>query len=319
VVRRRQCLAHPEPTAAPPNRIVTGLVFNVMRFALNDGAGIRTTVFLKGCPLNCQWCHNPESQSFSPDLLYSLESCVSCQDCCAACTSGALHWEDGPVRDRSRCTLCGDCIEACAADARRLIGKRISVAELMDVVTRDQVFYQESGGGVTFSGGEPLAQPEFLEAALLTCRDRGIQTAVDTSGYANPATLSRIAKLTHEFLFDLKMMDDAKHRSFVGVSNEIILRNLALLSKEHPNVRVRIPVIPGINDDEENLDQSCCFLQDLGLRHLDLLPYHEIGVEKYKRLKTSYKMDGIKPPTADRMQKLAARCSARGFEVHIGG
>ncbi|HUM04399.1 MAG TPA: glycyl-radical enzyme activating protein [Terriglobales bacterium] len=312
-------MAHLTSTPAHPTQTLTGLIFNVMRFALNDGAGIRTTVFFKGCPLNCRWCHNPESQSYSPEILYSLDRCLSCKDCCSACKTGALQWDGRPVRDRSRCTLCEACILACPADARKLIGKRISVSELMEVIARDQVFYEESGGGVTFSGGEPLAQPEFLEAALLACHDRQLRTAVDTSGYVTPSVLSRIAGLTQEFLFDLKMMDDTKHRWFVGVSNEIVLHNLALLSREHPNVKVRVPVIPGINDDDVNLEQSCRFLEQLGLRQLDLLPYHEIGVEKYKRLDASYGMAGVKPPTAERMLELAARCSARGFIVRIGG
>jgi len=312
-------VAKTSSTPAHNTQTVSGLIFNVMRFALNDGAGIRTTVFLKGCPLNCRWCHNPESQSYSPEILYSIDRCLRCRDCCEACESGALLWEDGPVRDSSRCTLCEKCIEACPAEARKLIGKHISVQELMDVISRDQVFYEQSQGGITFSGGEPLAQAEFLELALQACQAKGFRTAVDTSGYATPAVLRRIAKVTDEFLFDLKMMDDSKHRWFVGVSNEIILRNLAFLAREHPNVKVRIPVIPGVNDDAVNLEESCRFLERLGLRAVDLLPYHEIGVEKYKRMGTAYDMDSIKPPNADRMMEIAAEYAARGFEVSIGG
>lgn len=298
---------------------VTGLVFNVMRFAINDGPGIRTTVFLKGCPLSCKWCHNPESQSYEREIAYSADKCVSCRSCCAACESGALQWNDAPVRDRSLCTLCEKCIEACPAEARKLIGKPITVQELVDVITRDRVFFDESGGGVTFSGGEPLAQPEFLESALSSCGAMGLSTVVDTSGYCSLGVLRRIAKLTDEFLFDLKMMDDTRHRNFVGVSNEPILRNLSILAEEHPKVTVRIPVIPGVNDNEANLDESCRYLEGLRLFRLDLLPYHEIGISKYKRLNANYAMAGTKPPSADHVQQIADKFSQRGFVVRIGG
>jgi pyruvate formate lyase activating enzyme len=290
-----------------------------MRFAINDGAGIRTTVFLKGCPLSCKWCHNPESQSYEPEVSYSKERCVSCRSCCSACESGALQWTDGPVRDRSLCTLCEKCMEACPADARKLIGKKITVQDLMEVVRRDCVFFEESGGGVTFSGGEPLSQAEFLEDALSACKSIGLSTAVDTSGYASASVLSRIAKLTDEFLFDLKMMNDSKHRYYVGVSNEKIFANLALLAREHRNVTVRIPLIPEVNDDDANLDESCRFLEALHLNRLDLLPYHEIGIGKYERLGTAYPMAGTKPPSPKHVQQIAERFSKRGFVVRIGG
>ena len=309
-----------EPSSiSPAPCTVTGLIFNIMRFAINDGPGIRTTVFLKGCPLSCKWCHNPESQSYEPELAYSADTCVSCRSCCDACETGALQWNNGPLRDRSLCTLCEKCIEACPAESRKLIGKPITAQELMEVICRDRVFFEESGGGITFSGGEPLAQAEFLEGVLASCKAVGLSTAVDTAGYVSVSVLKRIAKLTDEFLFDLKMMDDTKHRYFVGVGNETILRNLSILASEHRNITIRIPLIPGVNDDEANLEESARYLERLRLFRLDLLPYHETGIAKYKRLNGEYGMSATKPPTAGRVQQIAEKFSQRGFVVRIGG
>jgi pyruvate formate lyase activating enzyme len=305
--------------ATIPSDSPTGLIFNLMRFALHDGPGIRTTVFLKGCPLSCWWCHNPESQSFLPEMMFSAGRCVGCAECCDRCRHGALRWDSEPLRDPSLCILCGDCVEACPAEARQLMGKRISVADLLKTLRRDSVFFDESGGGVTFSGGEPLAQPEFLEAALAACKDAGIRTVVDTCGYAAASVVRRISKLTDLFLYDLKLMDDTLHRSYVGVSNEPILENLGILAREHGRVNVRIPIIPAVNDDEQNLDASISFLEKVGLRRVNLLPYHQIGLEKYARLQAPYRLEQVAPPTPDRMQQVAAKFASKGFEVRIGG
>lgn len=307
-------------TTTPNNgRQPSGLVFNLMRFALHDGPGIRTTVFLKGCPLSCWWCHNPESQSCEPEVMYAAGRCITCRDCCDACSHGALHWDNGPVRDPSLCLLCGDCAEACPAEARRLIGKRMTVPELLNLLRRDCVFFDESGGGVTFSGGEPLAQPEFVIAALEACKAHGISTVVDTCGFAPSETVRRVARYTDLFLYDLKLMDDTRHCNYAGVSNVLILENLALVAREHGNVIVRIPVIPGVNDDDGNIEESLRFLEDLGLRTVNLLPYHQAGVEKYNRLQAAYRLEEMKPSSPERTKELAARLESRGFEVRIGG
>jgi pyruvate formate lyase activating enzyme len=303
----------------PPKSAISGLIFHVMRFSLYDGPGIRTTVFLKGCPLNCWWCHNPESQAYLPDVMYTSGRCIRCGDCIAACQSHALRWEDGPLRDQALCVLCGECAEACPADARQLLGRRMSVPELMQRLRRDLVFYEESGGGVTFSGGEPLQQPEFLEAALVACRKEGLHTAVDTCGYASEAVLRRIIRHADLFLYDLKVLDETRHRQFAGVSNEPILRNLALLAREHGTVIVRIPVVPGVNEDDANLGENFRFLSSLGLRRVDLLPDHPAGIEKYHRLGIEYPLHDAKTPSHERLEEVAARYRDQGFEIRIGG
>jgi pyruvate formate lyase activating enzyme len=290
-----------------------------MRFSLHDGPGIRTTVFLKGCPLHCPWCHNPESQSYQPEAMYVPEQCISCQQCCSVCNSGALHWDNGPQRDAARCIFCSACAEACPAEARKLIGKPIEVTALVEKIRRDTVFFDESGGGVTFSGGEPLVQPRFLEAALAACKSEGIHTVVDTCGYASSTVLRRVMPHVDQFLYDLKLADDLRHQRVTGVSNSSILENLRILAREHSAVVVRIPVIPGINDDDENLEQSLQLIAGLGLRRLDLLAFHATGSEKYHRLSLAYRLGDVRPPAAQRMQEIAARFSCRGLQVRIGG
>jgi pyruvate formate lyase activating enzyme len=290
-----------------------------MRFSLYDGPGIRTTVFLKGCPLNCWWCHNPESQAHLPDVMYTSGRCISCGECISACERHALRWENGPLRDDGLCIHCGQCAEACPADARQLLGRRMSVPELMQRLRRDSVFYEESGGGITFSGGEPLQQPDFLEAALVACKKEGFHTAVDTCGYASEAVLRRISRHADLFLYDLKVLDETRHRQFAGVRNKPILDNLALLAREHGAVIVRIPIVPGVNEDDANLGESFRFLSSLGVRRVDLLPYHPAGIEKYHRLGIEYPLHDAKPPSRERIEEVAARYRNEGFEIRIGG
>src|ERR1022692_4220049 len=236
----------------------TGRVFHIERFAVHDGPGIRVAVFFKGCPLRCLWCHSPESQSAASDLLFKADRCIRCGYCVPACAAHAIAATDAGgaaafVTERDRCDACGHCADACPSGARSVAGRTLTVAELIGEVMQDRVFFDRSGGGVTFSGGEPLMQPVFLAAAIAACRANGVHTAVETSGYGSKAAIDAAAR-ADLVLFDLKLCDDSRHRRATGVSNRVILDNFARLASRHPAVRVRVPLVPGINDDAANLD-----------------------------------------------------------------
>ncbi|WP_296897478.1 glycyl-radical enzyme activating protein [Thiohalocapsa sp.] len=288
-----------------------GIIFDIKQFSIHDGPGIRTTVFLKGCPLSCWWCHNPEGQAMKPELILRPERCIGCGACLEVCEQGAILWRSGQdgeriVTDRERCTACGDCVQVCYAEARELVGREVTVAEVMDAIERDTAFYDQSGGGVTVSGGEPLAQPDFLRELLRACQYRGLHTALDTCGFAPWEALDSVRQYVDLFLYDLKLMDDARHRAFTGVSNERILENLQRLSREGHRLILRVPIIPGINDDEENLQAIGAFAADLPhLKRVDLLPYHRIGRDKYRRLGKPCPMPETEPPSEARMDEIA--------------
>lgn len=296
-----------------------GLVFNVMRFSVHDGPGIRTTVFLKGCPLRCPWCHNPESQSSRAEVVYFAERCLRCGDCVRACPNHALSLNGEVHVDETRCRRCGTCAETCLARAREMAGEEMSVDELLTKIERDRVFYEESGGGVTLSGGEPLQQPRFAERFLRACRDRGIHTTLDTCGYAPAESFQLVAKHVDLFLFDLKVIDRDRHREFTGVPNDLILNNLRWLAEQRRPVIVRVPVIPGYTDDGVNLSAIAAFTRSLGLARVDLLPYHRIAADKYRRLHLDYRMGDAETLPAQKMNEIATSFSRDGFHVRIGG
>ncbi len=300
---------------------MTGLIFNIQRFSVNDGPGIRTTVFLKGCPLHCRWCHNPESISPHKELILREDRCVRCGDCMKLCKNGAIREEGGSyVTSRERCKQCGDCTKLCYAEAREIVGYEVTVDEIVREVEKDRVFFDESGGGVTFSGGEPLMQHEFLRSALEACKKRNFHTTVDTTGFTSASILESLSASVDLFLYDLKTLDDGKHREYTGVSNRTIIGNLRLLSRLGKNVIVRVPVIPGVNDGPEDIREIGTFVASLGnIPEIQLLPYHQTGVDKYSRLGVEYTMKRTATPTAERMHEIAGQLRTHVSLVSIGG
>jgi pyruvate formate lyase activating enzyme len=298
----------------------TGPVFNIQKYSIHDGPGIRTTVFLKGCPLCCSWCHNPEGQSPERELLTVETRCIACGECRRACRFAESVEGDGPLPPNvEECLLCGECVAACPTDARQIVGREMSVPEVMAEIVQDGVFYDDSSGGVTFSGGEPLMQPEFLKALLQACRGRGIHTAVDTCGFACTDRLLEVAQLTDLILFDLKLMDDAKHRRYTGVSNAPIFANLRALDQVHDNIWVRVPLVPGINDDEDNLNAVARFAASIGgVTQVSLLPYHKTAGQKFRRLGRVFPLEGVEAPSAEQVDLAVNRFRSVGLTVMAG-
>lgn len=283
-----------------------------MKYSIHDGPGIRTTVFLKGCSLNCWWCHNPESQSIKPEIMLWDNKCIGCRDCEKACPSGLLS--------KANCTTCGKCADICPTGSRELVGKRVSTQEVLVEIEKDMVFYDESGGGVTFSGGEPLMQPIFLMELLNLCKQKGIHTCLDTTGFAQTKTILEISKKVDLFLYDLKIMDNEKHKKYTGVYNDIIRENLIELSKIHDNINIRFPLIPGINDDKENILAMGEFINSLkGIKKLNILPYHSIGNDKYGRLQKECMLPTTLSPSAELIDSILEQLKEFSFPIQIGG
>ncbi len=298
----------------------TGTVFRIERFSIHDGPGIRTTVFLKGCLLRCSWCHSPESQSTKPEFMPAPGRCIACGACVAACPEHGIP-APGAAAPREVCRLCGTCVDACPTGARMLVGEQMTVASVVDVVERDRIFYDESGGGVTISGGEPLVQPDFVRAIVDDCRARAVHVAVDTSGFGDRAALDAIQP--DLFLFDVKLVDDARHRAATGVSNRAILENLAAVaarrSSRHADVVVRFPLIPGVNDDDENVREMGRAVSSLRIPRIDVLPYHRAGMAKYERLGRRYPLRDIEPPSPDVVTHVVETLARFGLDVRVGG
>ncbi|MDD5264125.1 MAG: glycyl-radical enzyme activating protein [Candidatus Bipolaricaulis sp.] len=301
-----------------------GSILDVKRFAIHDGPGVRTTVFLKGCPLRCAWCHNPESQETRPELLFWSERCIACGACVSACPNGAISVTASgamPETDRARCTACGACVAACVPRARTMAGTKRTVGDLLAEIDRDVLFYDQSRGGVTLSGGEPLAQPGFAADLLRECRLRRVHTAVDTCGFADEEALVAVAEHTDLFLYDVKLLDDEKHRQWTGASNATILDNLRWLSSEGKRLWIRYPLIPGVNDSTRDLEDLGRFVARLPeVEALQVLPYHASGARKFVHLGRRYALPDVVPPGPEAILNAAAAIrAAASLPVTIGG
>ncbi len=361
--------------------MIKGLIFDIKRFAVHDGPGIRTTVFFKGCPLHCRWCHNPEGIDRAPELMIRSSRCARCYSCLPACPLGAISHKSGPVKgrgfalplvrslykrlstaevdpqtksgaltrnvnvrlstaevdpqpksgapaaapaaasvDRARCDLCGKCVQACMYDALEIAGRIVTIEDIVAEVEKDRIFFDQSGGGVTLSGGEPLVQSEFCRGLLEALNKRSLPTALDTSGFASWETLWACASRADLILYDLKMMDDKKHISHTGVSNRPILENLKKLAAAKKALVVRVPLMAGVNDDEENLGRTIDFLRRLpSVKRVGLLRYHKGGLEKAGNLGRGKSFRVFEPPSDARMEEIRRTFTEAGFVVAIGG
>ena len=300
------------------------LIFDIKRYAINDGPGIRTTLFLKGCPLRCVWCHNPESWSTQPQLLYKKGKCLRCGTCVRLCPQQALHLgEEGITLDAGRCTHCDLCTDECPTMALETCGREWTTEQLMAEIEKERDVMEDSGGGVTLCGGEPLMHPDDTLALLHALGQRGFHRVVDTSLHAPRQVVADVAAACELLLVDIKMMDAARHRLLTGVDNALILSNIQWLAKEGHDFSIRIPLIEGVNADDSNLTQTADFLEALPWqrRTIHLLPYHDMGRDKHCRMWSTYNPQCrvMLPPSEERMQHATALLSQRGFNVVIGG
>lgn len=305
------------------------LIFNIQKYSIHDGAGIRTTVFFKGCPLSCSWCHNPESQCFEQELLFHADRCRGCGACEAVCGQNAIAVKiqdpNNPIAalDRSLCGTCGACVAVCPYNARETVGTAYELPDLIRELEKDRMFYERSGGGITLSGGEPLCQDmDYIEALVRQLHQKGYSVNIDTCGYVPYAHIRQVLPFTDSFLYDIKLLDSQAHRKYTGVDNRMILENLIALSADGGNIHLRLPLIEGVNATQEHLDAVIHFLQDhkINVHRIHLLKYHSTGSGKYARLDRLYDKDSMAPPEDAWLEQAVERFRERGFQnIQIGG
>lgn len=303
---------------------IKGLIWDIKKYAIHDGPGIRTTVFFKGCPLRCLYCCNPESQHFHPEILWIDENCLRCNLCLDTCLPKAIY-EDKERKKRinsARCDLCGLCVKQCPSGALQLIGKPVSVDEVLQEISQDAVFYQRTCGGLTLSGGEPAAQPDFAYELLRQYKieEKGLHTTIETCGYVEWPYLDRLLVYTDLVLYDIKHMNSQEHHRITGVGNELIIQNVKRIAESHKQLIIRLPLVPGYNDEKENILKTAAFARKLpGVEELDLLPYHRLGIQKYTRLGRECAISNtINLPPA-RIAAIRRMVGDLGLRVRIGG
>ena len=299
-------------------------ITNIQKFSIHDGDGIRTTVFFKGCPLKCEWCHNPETQRYEREMQVDREKCTGCGACAAVCPSGAVRMEEGrPVLDQAICTLCGKCENFCPAGVREIIGREYTVRELVKELMKDQMFYEESGGGVTLSGGEVMAMDiDYITAVAKELKRQDVTLAIDTCGYVPYEKFQAVLPYVDTFLYDVKVIDEELHRKYMGVGNRLILDNLIRLSRDGARLYIRIPTIKEVNGNEREMKETIAFLKehDIHPAQVNLLPYHDTGSGKYRKLDMEYKGKDLHAPDQKEMEELAALFVNAGcLNTKIGG
>ena len=298
------------------------LIFDVKRYAINDGPGIRITIFLKGCTLNCTWCHNPESIPRQQQKMYSADKCIGSKECIKHCPNDALTLTPkGIVTNADLCAMCGKCAEVCPTKAIEMTGEVMTVDQVMTQIKKETILMDKSEGGVTFSGGEPLMHHEFLLEMLDACGKEGIHRCIDTTGFANTKILLEVAKKTEHFLYDLKMMDSKKHKKWTGVPNEKILENLKALAATGVNMNIRIPLVKGVNDDDKNIHESAKFIAALEGKKpiVNILPFHNIAAKKYEKLGQHYEKGIMGEPDLARQDEIIEIFKSYGLNAMIGG
>lgn len=295
------------------------LIFDIQRFSIHDGPGIRTLIFLKGCPMRCLWCQNPEGINPLPEIGFYARFCIGCRECERVCPEGAIVFESGKRILRSKCTRCGICTDVCYAGALRLIGKLYTAEELLAEVRKDSAFYEASGGGITLSGGEPMLQASFLSDFLPLCKEAGFHTAIETSGYFPYEKLEMLLPSLDLILYDIKAVDPSLHRQLTGRDNALILTNLRHLIEIGAPLIIRMPIIPTLTAMHENLKEVSHFLKENGIRELHLLPYHPLGESKLEAIDSPLRPLGLSRPSEEELAKITALFEREGVEVRIGG
>lgn len=295
-----------------------GFVFNIQRYSVHDGPGIRTVVFLNGCPMRCAWCSNPESWDIKPTISFNDKVCVRCGECAISCKKGAITFKDGPIFNASRCDNCGICEENCVGSSIKIFGKLISSDEVINEALKDKQFYARSGGGLTLSGGEALMQPKFTKEILQKAKMVGLNTNIETTAFASREIIEDVLCLSDLIFCDFKHIDDEIHKRFTGQGNALILDNIRFMSENGYPLVLRIPLIPGFNDDEETLRKMAKFIGSLkGIRRVGLLPYHNYGKGKYELLKKKYPWD-VEKLSDEEITKAASIIRTCGYDLEIG-